>query len=97
MIERAWNLKDVMLYFNVKDSRMITQNFIKKKGLKFYRAGAEYRFRPKDVMDFEEQLKTMAQESLNLYVPNISVKRKARKIKVDFEKKKINLEKLRVI
>lgn len=95
-IEEAWTLKDVMRFFNVKDSRVITQKFIKQQGMKFYRAGIEYRFRPKDVFEFENHLKEIEQEKMMLLIP-IKHKRKCKAPKIDFEKKKINLEQLRVI
>ena len=95
-IESAWSLRDVMKYFNVDDSRVITQKLIKEQGLKFYKVGIKYRFRPKDVYEFEEHLKEISQEKIISIMP-IKTKRKCNAPKIDFEKKKINLEKLRVI
>lgn len=95
-IEQAWTLRDVMKFFNVKDSRVITQKFIKRQGLKYFRVGTDYRFRPKDVFEFEEHLKNIAHEEILCFVP-IKQKRKCNAPKIDFEKKKINLEKLRVV
>ena len=95
-IEKAWTLKDVMTFFNVKDSRTVTQKFIKQQGLKFYKVGAEYRFRQQDVLEFENYLKEISQEEIIIFTP-LKPKRKCNAPKIDFEKKKINLEQLRVV
>lgn len=95
-IESAWTLQDVMKFFNVEDSRVITQKLIKEQGLKFYKVGIKYRFRPKDVFEFEEHLKEISQENVISFMP-IRPKRKCNAPRIDFEKKKINLEKLRVV
>jgi excisionase family DNA binding protein len=95
-IEPAWTLQDVMQYFNVGDSRVVTGKLIKEQGLKFYKVGIKYRFRAKDVYEFEEQLKQISQEEIIKYMP-IKRKRKCHAPKIDFEKKRINLEELRVI
>ena len=95
-IEKAWTLKDVMTFFNVKDSRTVTQKFIKQQGLKFFRVGTEYRFRTKDVLEFENYLKDLSQEEIISFIP-IKPKRRYNAPKFDFEKKKINLEQLKVI
>lgn len=95
-IENAWTLKDVMNFFNVRDSRIITQKFIKKQGLKFYKVGIEYRFSPQDVLEFENYLKEIAQEEIISFIP-LKPKRRCNAPKIDFEKKKINLEQLKVV
>lgn len=95
-IESAWTLKDVMKFFNVKDSRTVTERYIKQQGLKFYRSGVEYRFSPKDVLEFEQRLKEIAHEEIVSRIP-IKPKRKCHAPKIDFEKKRINLEELRVV
>ena len=95
-IESEWTLQDVMKFFNVEDSRVITKTLIKEQGLKFYKVGIKYRFSPKDVFEFKERLKELSQEKIIGFTP-IQTKRKCNAPKIDFEKKKINLEKLRVI
>ena len=95
-IEAEWTLQDVMKYFNVGDSRVVTEKLIKEQGLKFYKVGIKYRFSPQDVFDFKEHLKELAQEKIIKTIP-IKRKRKCHAAKIDFEKKRINLEELRVI
>ena len=95
-IEPAWTLQEVMRYFNIRDSRTVTERYIKQQGLKFYRSGNEYRFRAKDVYEFEESLKEIARQEILSRIP-IKPKRKCHAPKIDFEKKRINLEELRVI
>lgn len=87
--------KEVMEYFNVKDSRTISK-FI-KQGLKVIPIGKkDYRFKQEDVEEFAEHLKELAQEEIILTNP---IKRKAKNktLNVDYEKLKINRELNRVV
>lgn len=87
--------KEVMDFFNVKDSRTITK-FI-RQGLKVIPIGTkDYRFKQEDVEEFAEHLKELAQEKVMQINP---IKKKAlhNNFQIDFEKKKINLELNKVI
>lgn len=80
--------KQVMQYFNVKDSRTITK-FI-KQGLKVIPIGVkDYRFKQEDVEEFAEHLKELAQEKIIQQNP-IPRKHKSKTINVDFEKIRVN-------
>ncbi len=87
--------KEVMQYFNVKDSRTISK-FI-RMGMKVIPIGQkDFRFKIEDVEEFAEQLKKLAQEKITPIRP---IKRKARNktCNIDYEKRKINLEMNRVV
>ena len=87
--------KEVMQYFNVKDSRTISK-FI-RMGMKVIPIGQkDFRFKTEDVEEFAEQLKELAQEKITPIRP---IKRKARNkiCNIDYEKRKINLEMNRVV
>lgn len=87
--------KQVADYFGVS-VQTITQKFI-KQGLKVIPIGSkDYRFAPKDVEEFAEHLKELAQEKI---IQSNPVKRKypSRAIHVDFEKIRINRELNRVV
>ena len=87
--------KQVMEYFNVKDSRTITK-FI-KQGLKVIPIGQrDYRFDQKDVEEFAEYLKELAQEKI---IQSNPIKRKYphKTLAIDFEKMRINRELNRVV
>lgn len=87
--------KEVMEYFNVKDSRTITK-FI-KQGLKVIPIGSkDYRFKQEDVEEFAERLKELAQENV-MQINPIKKKVVHRQFDFDYGKKKINLELNRVI
>lgn len=90
-----WTTKQVMEYFNVKDSRTITK-FI-KQGLKVVPIGQrDYRFDPKDVEEFAEHLKELAQEKI---IQNNPIRKKYphKTMHIDFEKIRINKELNRVV
>lgn len=80
--------KEVMNYFNVKDSRTITK-FI-KQGLKVIPIGAkDYRFKQEDVEEFAEHLKELAQEQL-IKIHPVKRSAKTKTVNVDYEKIRIN-------
>ena len=87
--------KQVMEYFNVKDSRTISK-FI-KQGLKVIPIGSkDYRFKKEDVEEFAEHLKEFAQEKIIQEHP-IPRKHKSKTTKIDFEKIRANRVLNRVI
>lgn len=93
-MERLLTTKQAAEIFQVSE-RTITQKFI-KEGLKFVPIGTkDYRFDLKDVLEFIEIRKEIAQEKID-FVP---VKRKPshKTLEVDFQKRKINLEQNRVV
>lgn len=87
--------KQVMEYFQVKDSRTISK-FI-KQGLKVIPIGTkDFRFKQEDVEEFAEHLKEQAQEKMIQIYP-IKKKAKYKTVDIDFEKRKINLTQNRVV
>lgn len=87
--------KEVMEYFNVKDSRTISK-FI-RQGLKVIPIGQkDYRFKQEDVEEFAEHLKELAQEKIIKANP-IRRKTKCKTLNVDYEKRRINLELNKVV
>ena len=94
-MEKMLKTKEVAKLFNV-ESKTVTQKFI-KEGLKYFPIGArDYRFDIKDIEEFKEIRKRNAQ--LNVMEAN-PIKRKTRrqKIDIDIQKRKINLEQLKVV
>ena len=95
MKEQLLTTKEVANYFKVKEIT-VTQKFI-KMGLKYIPIGKrDYRYSPKDVEEFAEHLKTISLYKQKETEP-IKMKIKSKKIKVDLEKQRINLEQMRVI
>lgn len=95
MNEQLLTTKEVANYFKVKETT-VTQKFI-KMGLKYIPIGKrDYRYSPKDVEEFAEHLKELAQYKL---IKTIPIKRKTRskKINFDLEKRRINLEQMKVV
>lgn len=87
--------KQVMEYFNVKDSRTITK-FI-KQGLKVIPIGAkDYRFKQEDVEEFAEHLKELAQKEV-IQIKPIERKTKCKTMNIDYEKIRINKQLNRVV
>ena len=87
--------KQVADYFGVS-VQTVTQKFI-KQGLKVIPIGTkDYRFDQKDVEEFAEHLKELAQEKI-IQINPIRRKYPSRKIHVDFEKIRINKELNRVV
>lgn len=92
-MQQLLTMEQVKERFQVKDNRTI-KNFL-KQGLRFIKIGKEYRFDTKDVEDFMEQQKNIAQELIE--IKPIKVKKKFKTIDIDFEKRKINLTQMKVI
>lgn len=87
--------KQVMQYFNVKDSRTIAK--FRKQGLKFIEIGSkDYRYKQEDVEEFAEHKIELAQEKIRSIYP-IKRKTKCKKMNVDYEKIRINRELNRVV
>lgn len=94
MEQRLWTIEEVKEFFKVKDSRTI-HKFI-RQGLKVFKIGSkDFRFDPKDVYEFVEIQKEIAQQDLNI-VP-VKKKAKHKTMNIDFQKRKINLELNRVV
>lgn len=94
-MEKLLTTKEVMEYFNVKDSRTVSK-FI-RMGLKVIPIGQkDYRFKQEDVEEFAEHLKELAQEKI-IQVNPIRRKTKCKTLNVDYEKRKINLELNKVV
>lgn len=95
MQEKLLTTKQVAEKFQVC-SRVITQKFI-KEGLKFIKVGAkDYRFLEKDVDEFIEIKKQLAeQETIRVHPIKNKVKHKTWNI--DYQKRKINLELNKVV
>lgn len=95
MEEKLLTTKQAMEYFQVKDSRTI-KKFI-KQGLKYIPIGTkDYRFDKKDIEEFAEHLKELAQQEIVEIYP-IKRKAKSKTVHIDFEKRRINLEMNRVV
>lgn len=95
MEQNLLTTKQAMEYFQVKDSRTI-KKFI-KQGLKYIPIGTkDYRFERKDLEEFKEHLKELAQQEIMQIYP-IKRKTKCRTLDIDFQKKKINLELNKVV
>ncbi len=95
MEEQLLTTKEVAEYFKVKETT-VTQKFI-RNGLKVIPIGQkDYRYSRKDVEEFAEYLKQEAQYKLIKAIP-VKKKVRSRKIDIDFEKRRINLEQMRVI
>lgn len=86
--------KQVMEYFQVKDSRTIIK-FI-RHGLKCIKIGTQYRFNLKDIEEFEQKLKDEQQEEMIEIYP-IKKKTKTKTLNIDYEKIRINRELNRVV
>lgn len=95
MQEKLLTTKQVAEKFQVC-SRVITQKFI-KEGLKFIKVGTkDYRFVEKDVDEFIEIKKQLAEQELEPIKP-IKRKTKCRTLNIDYQKRKINLELNKVV
>ncbi len=98
MEQNLLTTEQVKNYFQVKDTRTI-KKFI-KQGLKYIPIGTrDYRFDKKDVEEFAEHLKELAQQELIAIYPvrTIKQKRKSKTINIDYEKLRINRELNKVI
>ncbi len=80
--------KQVMEYFNVKDSRTIAK--FRREGLPYIEIGPkDYRYKFEDLEKFTEYKKEQAQEK-GIQENPILRKHKSKSINVDFEKIRIN-------
>ena len=98
MNQNLLTTEEVKHYFQVKDTRTI-KKFI-KQGLKYIPIGTrDYRFERKDVEEFAEHLKELAQqELLEIYpIKKIRQRRKSKTINLDYEKLRINRELNKVV
>ena len=87
--------EQVKQYFQVKDNRTI-KKFI-MQGLKYIPIGGkDYRFDEKDVKEFVEHLKEMAQQDIVQIYP-IKRRAKCKTFNVDYEKLRINRELNKVV
>ena len=87
--------KQVMQYFNVKDSRTISK-FV-EQGIKVIPIGQkDYRFKQEDIEEFAEHLKELAQEKI-MHTYQIKRKSKCKTVNIDYEKIRINRELNRVV
>lgn len=94
-MEKLLTTKEVMEYFNVRDSRTISK-FI-KQGLKVIPIGTrDFRFKKEDIEEFAEHLKELAQQEIVQVYP-VKRKTKNKTINVDYEKLRINRELNKVI
>lgn len=95
MEQNLLTMEQVKQYFQVKDNRTI-KKFI-KQGLKFVPIGnKDYRFDPKDVEEFSEHLKQLAQQEIIQIYP-VKRKTKSKTINIDYEKLRINRELNKVV
>ncbi len=95
MERRLLTTEEVKKFFQVKDNRTI-KKFI-KQGLKYIPIGSkDYRFDEKDVEEFAENLKELAQIDMLQTYP-IKRKAKSKTLNVDYEKIRINRELNRVV
>lgn len=95
MPENLLTMEEVKQFFRVKDNRTI-HKFI-KQGLKVFKVGSrDYRFFKKDVLEFIEIQKQANQDEMIRQYP---IKRKTihKKLDIDYQKRKINLEQLKVV
>lgn len=80
-------------YFGVRDTRTI-KKFI-NQGLKYFPVGTkDYRFDMKDILEFVEMQKQIAQMEK---IKEIPMKKKVKHKTIDLQKRRINLEFNRVI
>ncbi len=97
MEQNLLTTEEVKEYFQIKDTRTI-KKFI-KQGLKYIPIGSrDYRFEKKDVEEFAEHLKQLAQQEMVQRYP-IKAKRSSRckKMNIDYEKLRINRELNKVV
>ena len=95
MEERLWTMEETKKYFRVESDRTI-HKFI-TQGLKVFKIGSkDYRFNIKDIKEFEEIQKQANQAEMVKIEP---IKRKAvhKKLDIDYQKRKINIEQCKVV
>ncbi|MCI9247463.1 MAG: helix-turn-helix domain-containing protein [Clostridia bacterium] len=95
MEQNLLTTKQAMEYFQVKDSRTI-KKFI-KQGLKCIPIGSkDYRFDKRDLEEFIEHLKELAQQEMIQIYP-VKRKAKCKTVNIDYEKLRINRELNKVV
>lgn len=95
MQENLLTMEEAKQFFRVKDTRTI-KKFI-RQGLKYIPIGSkDYRFERKDLEEFKEHLKELAQQDLVQIYP-VKRKSKCRTFNVDYEKLRINRELNKVV
>ena len=95
MKENLLTMEEVKQYFRVKDSKTI-KKFI-KQGMKVIPIGSrDFRFDKKDVEEFAEHLKELAQQEIIHQYP-VKRKTKSKTINIDLEKLRINRELNKVV
>lgn len=94
-MEKLLTTKEVANIFGV-DNRTITQKFI-KEGLKYFPVGKkDFRFDIKDIEEFLKIKKQLAQEEI-IQINPIKQKTKHKTVDTNYQKKKINLEQMKVV
>lgn len=94
-MEKLLTTKEVAKIFGVTE-RTVTQKFI-KEGLKYFPVGSkDYRFSIKDIEEFVDLKKELA-ESKVVEVNHIKKKVRNKTINIDYQKRKVNIEQLKVI
>lgn len=95
MPENLLTMEEAKQFFRVKDTRTIKKFML--QGLKYIPIGSkDYRFERKDLEEFKDHLKELAQQDL-IQVYSTKRKTKCRTFNVDYEKLRINRELNRVV
>lgn len=93
-MEKLLTTKEVAEMFGV-EQRTIYK--FRKEGLKCIPIGAKnFRYSLKDIEEFMENKKQLAQEEI-IQINPIKRKTRSRTLNIDYQKKKINLEQLKVV
>lgn len=94
-MEKLLTTKEVSKIFGVTE-RTITQKFI-KEGLKHFPIGSkDFRFSIKDIEEFIELKKELAENKV-IEINPINKRARSKSINIDYQKRKINIEQLKVI
>lgn len=92
-MEKLLTTEQAKEYFGIRDTRTI-KKFI-NQGLKYFPVGTkDYRFDIKDILEFVETQKQIAQMEK---ISSIPMKKKAKHKTIDLQKRRINLELNRVV
>lgn len=94
-MEKLLTTREVAKIFRVTE-QTITQKFI-KEGLKYFPIGErDYRFDMKDIEEFVELKKELAENKMVVKGP-IKKKVRNKELNIDYQKRKINIEQLKVV
>lgn len=94
-MEKLLTTKEVAKIFGVTE-RTITQKFI-KEGLKYFPIGSkDFRFSIKDIEEFIELKKEIAENKV-IEINPINKRARSKAINIDYQKRKINIEQLKVV